>query len=113
MFRSHVEDALTFVVPQREVVLLLLVHLLDECCIIAHQGIKDWQISIVVCYVGSWFNRLIYVALWLSCHANNVFNSLTLVVLITSGFEVVRLTSAIHHVEPVKYLSLACSSSIE
>jgi hypothetical protein len=57
MFSGHMEDALIFVVPQLKVVLLLLVHLLDESRIIAHQGIKDGQVSIVVCYVRSRLNR--------------------------------------------------------
>ena len=42
-----------------------------------------------------------------------MFNSLTLEVLFTSSLEVIRLASAIHHVEPVEYLGLACSRCIE
>lgn len=104
MFRSHVENCLVFKVSEREVGLFLDEVLHDHLVIINGDGVVNGHITVVVFSIKLW--PYIVHDTRFSGDANNMFDGLTLVVLLPSCLEKLIGSS-----KPVEQLHVAFSGA--
>jgi len=85
MARRDMEDGFVLVVPQLEVVPRLGEVIVYHVNVVLRDGVEEWQVAHVVGCVGAGADRLYDVGAFVE--ADDVFDSLTFVVLSAAGFE--------------------------